>query len=616
MSIYTDDLTEEQQIFVEQLERDKTWALQYYGERDNEFQRVEQWYFKEHYEVEAELPPDAPVMDEATDEHEHLVTLPIPTNIINSIHGVFTDEEPYIQCVPTDGRKSRDRANEIERFLHGVFWINRQTQGVDPREEAALDMLIYGWACLYTYWDVDRAELMKMDATDYYAFPLVVKRINPRDVRPLLGGNREQWKGVIYNVMRTKQDVEDEWGVEIEPLPYQETEDSEVKFEELTPESMIEYVDYWLWKRDKDMGAGKPKGWQLWNCVMAHEQIVKEPIAMPDYDYLPYEIFFCRKSPSLTGSKMGLSFLYTIIEPVQELEYLINRLSRMVEMYADPVTVIEGASEGAEGEIEKGPGTVIYVDQGGGASYLSWAGAPPEINQLVNLWKDAAQDSYPPVMSGMQGGTSGLDTVALQAGGKLQTNKPRRNYELALQRVNTKIIRLLQNFSPSTSVFAMGQRTEGDVETPFTVSLKGQQTKGYENTIVTVRGRFPREEIANVAMATAAVSAGLLNARDAAGRYLFIQDPDRNWRMWLEERQMQNPEWAGVFAQGYWQLPTSSPISDALEQAQGEEGIANMAGADTAAAVASTPEEAQSLLQRTPVESNVFSAIAGGQPHA
>ena len=626
MAIFLSELEGTDRKFIDQLLYDKQWALDYYDARDLEFDRCEHWYFKDHYNVEAEVPSGS-VMDENTDENEHYVTVPIATNIVNSVHGIFTDEDFYVQCLSTTGRRDQERANKVERLLHGTYWINRQTQGGDAIEDAVQDALIYGWGVIYSYWDTDRAAMSRdskgrpKDVMDFYSYPLVVRRIHPKDIRPIIGGVRERWKGVVYNVMRTKREIEEEWGVEIMPLPSMDADGNDI-YEDLQDDTLMEYTDYWVWRRDKQPDTpGVPMGWQLWHCIIAHEQVIKYPTPMPEYEFLPYEIFFCRKSPSDSGSRMGLSFLYTIIEPVQELEYNINRMSRMVDMYSDPMLVVIGSADGIDQDIEKGPGTTIYVESGGDAKYVSWNGNAPDMQHLIRFWKDAAQDSFPPIMGGMEGGTSGLDTVALQSGGKLQTNKPRRNLELAVQRVNTKLIRLFQQFSMDDPIFVMGQRTEEDEEIPFAFSIKGKETKGYEATIVTVRGRFPQEELRNVVAAGNVVGAGLMSAREAAGKYLYTQNPDRSFRMWLEEQTMKDPQWRMFFQQLYFQLPARSPVGEALSEVEGvgptqpdQVSAADMAGGDLAAALATNQSEVQSGVQRTPIESNIFSGLMGGIP--
>ncbi len=637
-----DDYDEFTTKFLQQMEADRQWALSYYSGRNDEFERFEGWYFKEHYASAAEEPFDGSPMDEAIDEAdtEHLTILPIPTNMINTVHGVFFDEDPYIQCLSATGRKSAEAANKTERLLHGTYWLNQQVSGENPWDAAGNDFLIDGWGCIYSYWDTERAKAAKKKAADpkkkgrldFYDYPIVIRRIHPRDIYPIPHGSREKWKAVLWIVNRTVREIQEEWNCVLEPRvvcdengePKLDPIDQTIQYEMLSDESFVEYVDYWVWRRSEDEATEGE--WMLYHCITANNQCIKLPTAMPEYEFLPYEIFFCRQTPSDSGSRMGLSFLYPVIESVQEMEYIANRQSRMLEQYADPMLVVKGRTNPDE-DIEKGPGAVLDVGEEGDAHYLTWEGSPPDVSQLMRLWKECAQDAFPPVMTGLVGGTSGLDTIALQQGGKLQTNKPRRNLELAMQRVNTKIISLLQNFSWDDAVSVMGQRSEGDEATPFAVKVKGSDTRGFENTIVTIRGRFPQEELRNVVVAAQATGAGLMSRRRAGGKYLYIQDPEAEFRASLEESFITNPAWQQFFFNQFTALPARSPVTAALEAPTEEEGMAptegmdegmasDLAGADLAAAFAPDAAGVQAGVQRTPIESNKYSAIMGGAPRA
>lgn len=607
--------------FLERLRRDRVWAYNFYGPRNNEFDRMEKWYFKQHYAEGVES--DEEIVDEEATELEHQTVIPILTNIINSVHGVLTDEEFYIQAISANGRRSEASGSKVERLCIGTYWINRQVTGEDAWETSAQDMLVYGWGCVYSYWDNYRAELAKRkgkETLDFYAYPLVVRRIHPRDIYPIPNGVRERYRAIFWSVFRTVAEIEDEWGVKLQgdvrlddegKVQYDENEN--VIYEELYDDTLVEYIDYWAWVKVDD-------DFSLYHCVMAADQVVKKPTEMVEYEMLPYEIYFCRKSVSDAGTKMGLSFMFPLIEPVQEMEMLANRLTAIIDQYADPMLKVIDPSNGDE-QIEKGPGAIIRLNPGGDAGYIVYPGAPPEVNQMLRFWRETTQDAFPPVMTGMQGGTSGLDTIALQQGGKLQTNKPRKNLELAIERVNTKIIRLLQRNSWNEGIQVHGQRSENDETTPFAFNIKGKETRGFEHTAVTVRGRFPQEELRNAALAAQVSSSGLMSRRNAASKYLYVQDSESEFNAWMQEQLIMNPMWAQFYAQMYMALPTESPVSQALQEpAQGEEEgdgggmLADLAGANFAAETATNSSQVQSAVQRTAVDSNEFSKIMGGVP--
>lgn len=619
-----DEMGEFEKEFIERLRQDKSWAFDYYGVRNEEFDRMEKWYFKEHYSSDSEAPTDAVMEDETSEVSEHQTVIPILTNIINSVHGVLTDEEFYIQAVSANGRRSADAGTKVERFCSGTYWINRQVTGEDPWEMSAQDMLVYGWGCVYSYWDEFRAKLARSkgeNVLDFYAYPIVVRRINPKDIYPIPNGVRERYRAIFWSVFRTVREIRDEWGVQLQGQPLLDdegklmtNEDGSVKMSVMYDDTLVEYVDYWGWVREDD------GDFCLYHCVMADDQVVKKPTKMPEYEMLPWEVYFCRRSVSDSGSLTGLSFMFPLIEPVQEMEHLANRLSAIIEQYADPMLKIIDESDSDE-PIEKGPGAIIKLNPGGDADYIVFPGAPPEINTMMRFWRETTQDAFPPVMTGLQGGTSGLDTIALQQGGKLQTNKPRKNLELAIERVNTKIIRLLQKFSWDQDVIVHGHRSEGDELTPYAFKIKGKDTRSFEHTTVTVRGRFPQEELRNAAIASQVSTAGLMSRRNAASKYMYVQDPEAEFRAWMQEQMIINPIWAQFFSQMYMNLPAMSPVMEALQEPTAEDQsqtqddgamLADLAGGVVAAEMADTQAGAQSAIQRTAFDSNQFSKFAGG----
>ena len=634
---YDEDPNDE---FVRLALADLAWAKTHYSGRNEEFARMEDWYHKKHYLSNADYPAADTdiIMDEATDEtsSEHLAIVNILTNTINQVHGVLFDEDPVIEAMSSSSRKSATRAQDVERFLYGVRWNNRQAFGEDAWAAAGLNALVKGWGCVKTCWDIDRAEYARRnkDALDPYAFPVLEQSIDPADVYPLPNGVRERWRGMIWCVKRTVREVEEEWACKLDGemmhdpdtgLPMYDAHTGDPCYEEMAPDSLIDYVDYWVWKRDDGKGG---TDWTLWNCVLAGEQSVKLPTPMYEYKMLPYEVFFCRASTSRAAHLLGLSFMFPLIEPVQEMEYIISRMLRMADQYADPILLVKDAT-GNPADIEKEPGTVITVGEGGDAHYVTWQGSPPDFNRILQLERDLAQDAFPPVMAGIMGGSSGLDPAALQQGGKMQTNRPRRNIEQAMQRCNTKAISLLQAFSMNEDIVVFGECTEGDEQVTYTLKIKGKDTKGYENTAVHIRGRFPGEELRNVALAAQAAGTGLMSSRNASKRFMYVQNPEKEYRMWLQEQTIKDPQWRQMFLEMYRSLPARSAVGaalappedgsapptaspDMMAQIQGMMSAPNLAGGDIAAALATNDTEAQMGVQRTAGPSNIFSSMMGG----
>lgn len=558
----------------EKLERWKTKILadcalgdRMYGARNRAFDTYRNWYYKNHYNTSL-----VDTINEAISigsegrgsmpsnvEDEHLSIINIPTNVIDTAHTMIMNEFPTIEALSnSESASALKRQSSVERFIVGTYYINRQVQGVDPISDCVQNMLLYGWGCLRCLWDIEREKLLDRakDFVTDWMFPIVVQSVSPYLIYPLPGGRYERWRAIYYRCFRPKADIEEEWGVTINPNLDEEGNPTE----ELYDETPIEYVDYWCWE-----------GAEVWNAVMAYGEFVKEPVHMRDYDSLPYEIVFCREGPDKTkGDTLGLSLLYTVLEAVRELELLANRQLRAIELYADPPLVTTRQPDAPPIDVEAGPGARIEIEVGESANYLSWPGSAPDVERAKDFWSKLIQEfSFPDIFSGVVGGTSGLDTVALQQGGMTKVFSPRQNMEQALERLNTKIIRLFQKRRPRKSLYVRGIRTESDEEHAFSFNIVGKDTKGFEYSKVTIRAKFPQEELRNAALAQGLVATDLYSARDAMTKFLYVQDAERMVRRRDEEKARSHPAWLEFHIQQLTTQPPQSPIGKAAIKGKG-----------------------------------------------
>jgi len=592
----------------ERIMSDKDWAISFYSERNREFDNLKNWYYKLHYESDMINSLNSSISDSAlgdmpsSSENEHLSIINLPTDIVDTALTVIMNEMPHIEVLSNRESKSAlDKQNRTERVLVGTYYINTQVQGVDPIVDAAMNMILYGWGALRALWDIDReAELDEADGfVADWMFPIVVQSISPYLVLPVPGGRYERWRAVIYSCHRAKAEIEEEWGVTINP---KRNEDNKV-IAEYFDDTEIEYIDYWCWK-----------GTEIWHAVMADGEFIKEPAHMEEYDSLPYEIFFCREGPDKTrGENMGLSFLYTVLEPVKEMELLANRELRAIELYADPPLVTVKNPDSPSIPVETGPGARIELDQGESALYLQWQGNPPEVRAAKEFWSRLAQQfSFPDIFSGLVGGTSGLDTIALQQSGMAKVFTPRRNLERALENLNTKIIRLFQKRRPTKSLKVRGTRVEADEEHTFAFDIKGADTKGCEYTKVTIRARFPQEELRNAAIAQGLVASDMYSLRDAMSKFLYVQDPERMMRRRQEEKAEQDPAWMQFHVKNLLASPPQSPVGKVLAEGQGDvPSVAQMMPTD-ATQLPEPPLEESGAGGPLGPESAALNTIAGG----
>lgn len=546
------------------IDADVQWSEAFYSERNREFDKYKRWYYKEHYNISLidqvnqaiAMSGDEKNQQPSNIEDEHLSVINIPTNVIDTAHTMIMNEFPHIEALSSkDSASSNKRQTDVERFLVGTYYINRQVQGQDAIADSLLNALIFGWGCIRCLWDIDREDMLRESKDGFaadYMFPIVVQSISPYMIYPIPGGRFERYRAVIYRAIAPKEQLEEEWGVDLTPEPAEGDENAEVYDNE-----PVEYIDYWCWE-----------GTRIYNAVMANGRFLKEPAEMPEYDSLPYEIFFCREGPDKnSGDKIGLSFMFTLLEAVRELELLSNRELRAIELYADPPLVTIKNPENPPVDVQTGPGSRIELEAGENAFWLNWTGSAPDMARAKDFWGKLIESfSFPDIASGVVGGTSGLDTIALQQGGMAKVFTPRQNLEQALERLNTKIIRLFQKRSAKEKLHIRGLRTESDEEHTFSFDIAGKDTKGYEYTKVTIRAKFPQEELRNAAIAQGLVAADLYSARDVMSKFLFVQDPERMVTRRNEEKASSDPLWTQHHIQQLLAKPPQSPIGKALQE--------------------------------------------------
>lgn len=576
---------------------DRDWAVGFYAQRNRDFETLADWYHKKHYgdldlntlRLDGEAPSDQ--------ENEHLSVINLPTDIIDMAVTMIINESPNIEVLShKESKTAVDKQNKVERLLVGAYYINTIVQGVDPIYDATLNQLLYGWGVLRALWDIDREKMLdKKDGfVADYMFPILVQSISPYYVYPVPGGKFERWRAVVFLADRQKAEIEDEWGIKIEP---QAAGDDE-PIQEFYDDTLLEYVDYWCWHDDK-----------IYNAVLADGEFVKEPQEMEEYEGLPYEVFFAREGPDKTaGEHVGLSFLYTVLEPIKEMELLANRELRSIELYADPPIVTKKNQDSPSIDVQTGPGARIEIETGEDVFYLQWQGNSPDVRAAKDFWSKLAQQfSFPDIFSGVVGGTSGLDTIALQQGGMAKIFTPRRNLEQALERLNTKIIRMFQKRRPKDTLRVRGTRMEADEEHTFAFDIKGNDTKGFEYTKVTIRAKFPQEELRNAAIAQGLVTSQIYSKRDTMSKFLFVQDPERMRRRIQEETAEDNPMWAEFHIKQLLAAPPQSPVSQALTPTEGEVGEGGVVGPEPTDQLPPPPDGAGPLGP----EAEALNTIAG-----
>lgn len=515
--------------FLDRILSDLAWGESFYSRRNQIMEDHVKWFFGQHYEDNSPVNgPDLAPTEDSQVTDEHLVTLNIPYSSITRAHTMITNEEPAIEVL--GDRKSRGK---VEQFLYGSFYINTQRWGSNPMNDAIFNQLLKGWGVVRVTWnprefdDVDQS--FKGDRPDYQ-FPIEIVSLDPQDVFPIPGGTRERWKAIVHRMQRFVYEVEDEWDVILHYDDEQRAaalEDNRDPNAPLNPNDSVTFIDYWAWKGDSIVHA----------CV-ANNQFVKRPTVMKFYDSLPFEIFFCTSTTdSKRGEHFGLPANYALVSSVAEMEWLVNRHMRIVDIYADPVTVIEKVNDSPIREMVQSG--VVEVVQGERVYYLQFNGALPDLTMLEQFFRNQIDEEG---FALPRQGESGLDTIALQQAGLIKIFKPVENAEQAWESINAKIIGLLQRWSWTKAVGVSGRREseDGRVDT-FSINIKGSETKGSRYTKVRLRAKFPLEELRNAAMANMLVAADMYPRELAMKRFLHIQDTDSALDMIDRDKIRRNP---------------------------------------------------------------------------
>jgi hypothetical protein len=502
-------------------------------------------------EIEEEEPSTV-VETLPSSEIQHLSTVTLPTIIIDNAHTLLTTADPIIEVVLSgkEGTPRKEKAAKVERALHGTYYINRQNTGTDPISDSILNQLVFGWGCIYTVWDPYRGEELVGpekgdDDEEYpdYDFPIIVESVHPLTVYAVPGARNGRWKTIMRIYERTIADIEAEWGIDDLIARINKGKPKKDQMED-DAYQLVEYRDVWYWAK-----VGKKD--VVHHAVQAGGEFIKAPIAMPKYKSLPYTIFFCRPFSDDAPEGYGLSLLFPVIEPVEELESLISRMNRAVDAYADPILVVEAGPDQEVEQVDKRPGAVFVVPSGGRVYYVNWQGSPPDASALISLQRSLIQEaSFPNVTFGQQGGTSGLDTISLQQGGLVRVEMPKRQAEIAIQTVNSKIISLIQNFLPADqSLFVKGVRRENNKDHPFSLNLKKEDLNGISYTWVKIQPRFPQAALRNAAIAQGLVQAGMYDEEDALTEFLYVQDPVTMLKKIKRRKVMNNEALLGLVIQ-------------------------------------------------------------------
>lgn len=524
-------------------------------------------------------------------EGEPQITLATATNVVDLGQGILATGDVTFHVVP--GRESQlasETATLVEKFLAGVLYVNSMRQERDVVADAIFHQLVTGWGCFRVFWDVDFAAapmnvpttapptlpsvsgsptmqpglapiaagatryqggpvaqppvlggpvaqppmpggpmaqpppyqplqlprlptVTERGPSPYAELPIVIQAVDPSYVYPRPGGRRGRWKAVCFACKRPAGEIEDEWSVKITDL-------------EIAEDDLVLFVDYWEERRDG-----------IYNAILAGDTLIRRPTKMQGYTTIPYVIFFGRPTPSSDEDEMGLPLTFAVKDSIFEMEYILNRQARLINLYGN-LPIIAEDGEGEAIEVDVGLGDVVHVRPGQKLSLLTWPGSPPDVQRQLTYFQAHAQESsFPRIVYGEgPAGASGYALTTMSEGGRIRLVAPRKELERALTLVANKIVELAANFSPHVPVRVYGRH----LEKPFAVSVTGAEMTGFRIE-VGVRAQTPQDEMRRTAQAVQLQQTRLLSDRTLRERYLQVEHPDDEELRLLVQVMRQHP---------------------------------------------------------------------------
>jgi hypothetical protein len=537
----------------------------FYAKRQENFETLKNWYFKQHRASGLTLFGEEPVA--SVSDRDAVTPINLPTHIVNMAVAMASQETPSIEVLVNQGSNpQRKRGNLAEKVFMGVLHVNGELQGKSLIREFFHNLFLFGWGVVFTGWDdlrvpkhlksdlqrlVERQERSAivgdlpgspdalLDETeptsdDAWALPVVVDVPHPEQVIAIPGGHRERWKAIFRRMPMTLSDAEDFFGVSVE----RKTPSDHLQRPAEDDQPIVVY-DFWAWV-----------GNRIWHTIFIHGMsdyvadlkagglmasglrelyFIKEPCPMPEYDRLPYEIRFCTPTTDTRPENYGLSLLYPVLDAVEEAEILSNRLAMILDNYADPVYIREYdtnlASSAVPAVIERGPGQTIDVDKGLGQEVrvMQGMGAPPDLDKLREWWLQMAKEwGFDPSIDG----TTGLDSIVKKSGMLAKLVVPISEAEKGLAAVHQRVVHLFTHLVRDKSLQVRGEVTVDGSSEAYALDITGSKLKGMGHAKFTIRARFPYEELQNVAAAQALMASGLMSPERIMTQYLFVDDPE------------------------------------------------------------------------------------------
>lgn len=552
-------------------------------------------YYMDHYRT----------WDEAKGDEERIMTNKA-TNIVDISHSILTLHPPKITAQPiTPSRRSDRVADNVEKFVNGVLYVNNLRLQEIQVAKAIFDQVLYGRGAMFSGWNPE----LEGEEDEYSELPLVVRYVNHRNLYCLPGGNKRDI-AQMYACCRTAEDMEAEWGKRI-------SVSTDGKRRRAEDEEELIYKDLWWYKGSK-----------VFHCVAAGATWLKPPTEMKYYSKLPYTEFIGRGTTSEDLHLRYLGVLYPLREAIQILERWLNLGTTVVTHFADPPVFHDAKIS----NVSMSAGAAIPVRLAQGESITNKVFIPRPTEASSGTWRFIQIAEQMTEEGGFSrwayanvNPESGPVVQGMNANDRVRLTVYQHNAELGVSSVIQKVLDCAYAFARDDTkgksgkprklmVFSEGERSA--------IALKPEDLRGW---LVTAKlsAKLPTDEARDIAIASNARQSGLpISVYTMQQRFLGIDQPADEERRLMVEQFKADP----ALRQAAMQIALAESNQELLERVA--PGLGQPAGAEPNAQQRPTPtlpmttamhpqmfqEMPPEALQRPELAEPMLAGIAPGAP--
>jgi hypothetical protein len=289
------------------------------------------------------------------------------------------------------------------------------------------------------------------------------------------------------------------------------------------------FLDYW---GEVQLPDGS---WEIENAILYDNRILNGPRLMEGYSDIPYTLMFYKPIGHVNPEDWGHSILRPVKQMVEELEWRVNRQTRLLNVFAN-MPLIARTRDGRPVKVDASFGDVVQLNEGEDIAFPIWPGTPPDFkDQISMVATEIADASFPAVMYGEgPSAASGYSLSQQGDAGRIRLTQPQKQQERTLSIWARKALTLLRNFSPEYTVEVYGNKAGA----PYSQELTGEDTVGFRVNFQ-LKPQFPNDEVRKVAMATQ--TKDTLSAETRMEKYLGIQQPDQETTKILRDMARRHP---------------------------------------------------------------------------